>query len=117
MLRRWLLLLLRYRRSPLQMLGRRSSAGRNGNRSGWLGIRRGRSLNRSGTTATARWLMVIRRRLMLLLLLLLAWRMGTRSRVWSVALGWHRRLLLLLSAGMVVHVLRGIVVRRGSLNR
>lgn len=57
--------------------------------------------------------MVIRRRLMLLLLLLDR-RMRTRSRVWSVALGWHRRLL---TAGMVVHVLRGIVVRRGSLDR
>lgn len=108
MLRR--LLLLRYRRSSLKMLGRRSSAGRNGNRGRRLGVRRrGRSLNRSGTTAT-RWLMVIRRRLMLLLLLLDR-RMRTRSRMWGVALGWHRRLLLLLSAGKVVHVLRGIVVR------
>lgn len=77
-----------------------------------MGVRRGRTLNRSGTTA--RRLMVIRRRLVLLLLLLDRC-MGTRSRVWGVTLGWHRRLLLL--AGMVVHVLRGIVVWRGCLNR
>lgn len=77
-----------------------------------MSVRRGMSLNRSGTTA--RWLMVVRRRLMLLLLLLDR-RMRTRSRMWGVALRWHS--WLLLSTGMVVHVLRGIVMWRGSLDR
>lgn len=98
-------MLLRRRRSPLEMLSWRRGTARNGRRSRRLSVRRGRSLNRSGR------LMVIRRRLMLLLLLTRCLR--SRSSMWGIAMGW----LLLLLTGMVVHVLWRIVVRRRRLNR
>lgn len=51
--------------------------------------------------------------MLLLLLRLLNRSLRPRSRMGSVALGWHRRLLL---ARMVVHVLRRVMMRGGRLN-
>lgn len=100
-----LLGLLRHRSGSLQML-RRGGAGRwycNGYRGG-LGVWLGRSLHGSARHRRLTWgLVMVWGLLLLLLLRLLNRSLRPRSRMWSVALGWRRRLLL---ARMVVHVLR-----------